>query len=563
MKKGMIASKGFCIGKVFHLEKKAFDLSLKPLPTWAEAEALLEASKERCIHDLARFKEKLFKEESEIFQAHIEMVKDPEIEALVNAKIKAENVHPAVAYKTVTDTFIETFKAMDDEYFKQRATDIEDVQYRMVMYLTNQKPVDLRAVDEATIIVAKDLTPSDTASFNFDYVKGFITEEGGFTSHTAIMARSLNIPALIGVKDITKTVKSGDVLILDALNHEITINPNQETLNQAEKKRLDYLKSLEELHLYRDKKTVTKDDQSMPLFANIGSDKDLSKLSSVNPEGVGLFRTEFLFMDRETMPTEDEQVVIYEKVFEAIEPVIVRTLDIGGDKALPYLTLPKEENPFLGVRAIRLCFQEEALFKTQLRALLKAGLKAKELSIMFPMIARVDELLKAKSLLDAVKRDLDEQGSAYQRNIRIGIMIEIPSAAFNAKELAKHADFFSIGTNDLIQYLYAADRMNDQLDYLYDPLDPTLLRLIHHVIEAAHEENIHVGVCGEMASDERAALLLVGMGIDELSMNPGSILPLRKSIHTYTMKELKELAHAALRFTSSKDVNALFKKKEA
>ncbi|MFU8786482.1 MAG: phosphoenolpyruvate--protein phosphotransferase [Candidatus Izemoplasmataceae bacterium] len=558
MNTGFIASKGFAIGKVFRLEKQSIDFNLERLNSYDEAMRYIKKAKSQCINDLEKLKLKLNEEESAIFDAHIEMINDPQIQELLEAALKDNSIHPAIAYKNVTDTFISLFKDMEDTYFKQRASDIEDIQHRMLLYLTNQTPSDLSNINEDTIIVAKDLTPSDTASLDYTFVKGFITEDGGYTSHTAIMARSLMVPAIIGVKDILKTLKNDDVLILDAINHNILVNPNQDIIIASKNKLKLYLKSLENLKSFTHKKTLTKDNISIPLLANIGSLKDLPQLSEVGAEGIGLFRTEFLFMDSMTMPDEETQLSVYEKVFKSTNTVIVRTLDIGGDKNLPYLNLEKEENPFLGVRAIRLCLQELDLFKTQLRALLRAATVTSEIHIMFPMIARVDELDRAIEVLNKVIDDLRSKKIEFQEQIKIGIMIEIPSAALNARELAKKVDFFSIGTNDLIQYTYAADRMNDKLNYLYDPLDPTLLRLIQFVITEAHKEETLVGVCGEMAGDLTAALILIGMGIDELSMNTSSILQIRKVVKDYTLEELISLTENALKLNKSDDVKKLY-----
>jgi len=544
MQKGQIASKGYAIGKAFLLTKEELTVKEEPIENIEEAIESFQQAVQNSEQDLLKIKDNmkdtLDSEHLEIFDAHLQMIKDPEIKKQTEVMIEADHIHPSFAYKKVTDQFITIFQEMDDPYFKERASDIKDIQYRVLSYLLDKPIKDATALEDDTIIIAHDLVPSDTASLDLNRVKGFITEVGGITSHTAIMARAFQLPAIVGVSNAVNTVKDGDLIIVDAINHDIIINPSDEEVNTAKKALKDLKEKEKALMEYQSKPTIFKDGKKLPLYANIGSEKDIPFTQEQGAEGIGLFRTEFLFMDRTMMPKEEDQIKAYEKVFKAYERVIVRTLDIGGDKSLPYLDQAKEDNPFLGHRAIRLCFEEKEMFKTQLRALMRAAKDSKQLDIMFPMIARKDELLKAKAILEEAKKSLDKENLDYQKTIKVGIMIEIPSAALNARSLAKEVDFFSIGTNDLIQYTYAADRMNDQVSYLYEPFDPTLLRLIHDVVSAAHKEDVEVGVCGEMAGDLHAGIILAGLGIDELSMSAGSILPLRKAFSEINFSDLKQ-----------------------
>jgi len=563
MNKGQIASKGYAIGKAFLLTKEPLEINKDTIKDQQQAikdfhQALNDSAEDlRTLKD--NMKDSLDAEHLEIFDAHLQMVNDPEIKKQTEAMIESDNINPSYAYQTITDQFISIFEGMDDAYFKERASDIKDIQYRVLSHLLNVPIKDAQTLSEDTIIIANDLAPSDTASLDLNIVKGFITEVGGITSHTAIMARAFNIPAIVGVKDVLTEVKDGDMIIIDAINHEIIINPETEKLEAAKAAMKKREEAQAALKAYKDNESKLKDGHKMPLYANIGSAKDLVLTKEHGAEGIGLFRTEFLFMDRKDMPKEEEQLKAYEEVFKAYENVIVRTLDVGGDKSLPYLKQDKEENPFLGHRAIRLCFEEQAMFKTQLRALMRAAKDSEHLYVMFPMIARKDEIIKAKSLLNDAKQSLEDEGLSYQKSIKIGIMIEIPSAALNARSLAKEVDFFSIGTNDLIQYTYAADRMNEKVSYLYEPYDPTLLRLIKHVVEEAHKENTEVGVCGEMAGELEAALLLTGMHLDELSMSASSILPLRKKLSELDIKTLEATVEEALACDDAACVKACLK----
>ena len=563
MKNKQIASKGIAIGKAFIYQDEGFDVPKnKTKDVKKEKEKLKDALK-KSSDDIKKIKEKSeanLKQNADIFDAHLEMINDPELIKQTEAMIENETLAAETAYDKVADQYIEIFKNMDDPYFKERAGDIKDIKNRVLAYLLGKTPkTNIKTAQEDTILIAKDLAPSDTATLDFDYVKGMITEMGGTTSHTAIMSRALNIPAIVGAKGLIEKIKSGDTIALDALNNNIIINPKQTELDKLKAQQKDWQAHLKTLNKYIDKPTKTKDDHQIPLFANIGNAEEAKNLKDVGAEGVGLFRTEFLFMQSAEAPDLKTQIKAYQTVFETIQPVIIRTVDIGGDKDIPYLKLDKEENPFLGVRGIRLALQEKELFKTQLKALLIAAKDQDDLRIMLPMVATINEIKKSKAILNEVKKALKKDKKAFQDNIKLGIMIEVPAAALNAFELAKHVDFFSIGTNDLIQYLFAADRTNENLSHLYEPYDPTLLSTISRIIQAGHQEDIPVGLCGEIASKLDLALILTGLGIDELSMSPTSILEIRKTLASLNITDLRTLAQAILKAKDAKDVKKLIK----
>jgi phosphoenolpyruvate-protein phosphotransferase (PTS system enzyme I) len=556
---GLPVSEGIGMGHALILKKAEIIIPTHPCEDAHACFKAFEEAIEKSREDLKRLKEnaasKLSADELEIFDAHLQMTSDIEIIKGVKARIENAQENPAFAYQAVTQEFQAMFEAMDDPYFKERASDIKDVAYRVLTYLTGGAPKDLGLLNRPTIIVADDLTPSDTASLDLNHVKGFITKVGGYTSHTAIMARSLNIPAVAGVKEAL-TIASDALIYVDAYEGQIYINPSAEEKKELDQKLASEAAFKKTLEKYVDIST-TQDGHLVHTYANIGSPSDLEAVMKVKALGIGLFRTEFLFMDKDKAPTLEEQIKAYQDVLKAVKTVIIRTLDIGGDKNLPYLKMPHEDNPFLGHRAIRLCFDELDLFKTQLKAILIAGTVTNEVRIMFPMIARIDELLKAKAILKDVENDLMVKNIPYQKNMQIGIMIEIPAAALNTEGFAPHVDFFSIGTNDLIQYTYAADRLNEKVSYLYEPLDPTLLRLIDHVVQAAHKHHKEVGVCGEMAADPLAAQILIGLGVDEISMSAGNILKVRHALHQKTLADLKTLSQNALACENADQVKAL------
>lgn len=483
----------------------------------------------------------LGQEKAQIFEAHSMILQDPEWSDAITALIRDSHFKATMAVDLVSKQFIEMFQSMDNEYMRDRALDIKDVSQRVLRKILNIEVFDLSQLKEECILVAHDITPSQMAIIDLKKTVGIITEVGGKTSHTAIMARTMELPAVVGLKEATKNIKSHDILILDGEAGEVYVNPVQDTLNIFTHKK-EKLKSIkEEMLSYREIETKTLDGRKLYLEANIASPLDLESVIKNGADGVGLFRTEFIYMDRESAPSEEEQFEIYKKVLEGLngKPVVIRTLDVGGDKHLPYLKIPKEENPFLGFRAIRYCLKDIQLFKTQLRALLRASIFG-NLRIMFPMISGLEEVIAAKSILEECKNEVKRDGLQFDKGVKIGIMIEIPSAAIMSDLLAEHVDFFSIGTNDLIQYVCAVDRMNENIHSLYDPFHPGVLRLIQQVITAGENKKVEVAMCGEMAANESLTEILLGMGLTHFSMAPGSILKTKKSILNMKYDKAKE-----------------------
>ena len=545
--KGIGVSNGIGIGKVLILQDENFTIPNKKIEdTTSEIErfknAITTSKKEiQCIHK--KTIEKMGPEHGQIFEAHLLILEDPQIAQSVTDKINNDKINAEFALKEVSEQFISMFKAMDNEYMRERAADIEDVTSRIMNHLMGIKSQDISSLDEKMIIIGNDIAPSQTATMDKDNVLGFITEMGGPTSHTAIMARILGIPAIVGVKNICSTLKNDDIIILDGSDGTIIINPSEDELSAYKLKQEEFEKEQEELKTLINEPATTIDGHNVHVVANIGGPNDLDAVISNGAEGVGLFRTEFLYMDSAQLPTEDEQFEAYKKVVEGMngKEVIIRTLDIGGDKELDALKLPKEMNPFLGYRAIRICLNDIDLFKPQVRALLRASYYGK-LKILLPMISDVNQVKAVKSIMEDCKAELDKENIPYNDNIEIGVMIEIPAAAIISDLLAKEVDFFSIGTNDLIQYTIAVDRMNENISDLYDPSHVAVIRLIKMVVENAHKENVKVGMCGEMAGDLNFIPLLVALGLDELSMSPSSILPAKKLIRSLKLDEIKELA---------------------
>ena len=452
--------------------------------------------------------------------------------------------------------FVGMFESMDNEYMRERAADIKDVTNRVLRHILGVKVVDLAGLDEEVVLIAHDLTPSDTATMNKKMVLGFLTDIGGRTSHTAIMARTLEIAAVVGLTDITSKVKDGDFIVFNGDTGEVIVNPDEETKAKYATLKADFEEYRKSLELLKGKKSVTLDGRHVELAGNIGSPNDVDGLIKNDAEGVGLYRTEFLYMDKEdAFPTEEEQFEAYKAVLEGMngKPIVIRTLDIGGDKELPYFDMEPEMNPFLGYRAIRLCLDRTDIFKTQLRALYRASVHGK-LRIMFPMISSLEELLAAKEVIKEVLAELDAEGIAYAKDVEVGMMIEIPSSAIITDILAKHVDFFSIGTNDLIQYTCAVDRMNQKISHLYNQFNPAVLRLIKMTIDNAHKEGKWVGMCGESAGDQRMIPILLGFGLDEFSMSPISILPARKFITSVKHEDMKKFADEVLTMGTAKEI---------
>ena len=569
LKEGIIASPGIAIAKAFVYDKVEVEVTEKKVDDPAAEVARLQAALEKSKEQILKIKEKaardLGEEEAEIFEAHAMVLDDPEFVDSITAEINTNGVNAEFAVKTVTDRFFEMFDMMDDPYFSARAADIRDVGTRVLNNVMGVENVDISCLDEDTIIVADDLAPSDTAQMDKARVKGFATNIGSRTSHTAIMARSLEIPAVLGLGDITAAVKNGDMVVVDGLKGQAVINPTDDELAAYKKQQEDYQAYIRELAELRELEAVTTDGHKVELVGNIGSPNDTDGVHKNGGRGVGLYRTEFLYMNSDTMPDEEKQYEAYKAVVESFngDPVIIRTLDIGGDKKLPYLPLEEEMNPFLGFRAIRLCFREVDMFKTQLRAILRASAFGNAL-IMFPMISGVSEVRQAKGILAECMKELDEKGQAYDKNIRVGVMIEIPSAAVTSDIIAKEVDFFSIGTNDLCQYTLAVDRMNQEVSYLYNPLHPAILRLVKTVIDASHaREGLFTGMCGEMAGDPLATLILLGLGMDEFSMSASSIPQVKKIIRSVSYEDAKAIAEKALNLETGEEVKEMVQAKIA
>ncbi|WP_153126211.1 phosphoenolpyruvate--protein phosphotransferase [Peribacillus tepidiphilus] len=556
---GIAASNGIAIAKAYRLIEPDLSVSKKEIQDVGAEVARFQSAVETSKTELQAIRDRAEKElgadKAAIFDAHLLVLSDPELLNPIEDKIKNENVNAEFALKETADMFVTMFEQMDNEYMKERAADIRDVTKRVLAHLLGVQIPNPSMVAEEVIIVAEDLTPSDTAQLNRTYVKAFTTDIGGRTSHSAIMARSMEIPAVVGTKQATSTIQNGDIIIVDGLNGEVHINPTPELLKEYEEKIAEYEKQKAEWAKLVNEKTISKDGHHVELAANIGTPKDIDGVISNGGEGVGLYRTEFLYMGRDQLPTEEEQFEAYKAVLEGMngKPVVVRTLDIGGDKELPYLNLPKEMNPFLGFRAIRLCLEEQDMFRTQLRALLRASTFG-NLKIMFPMIATLDEFRQAKAMLEEEKEKLVSEGIAVSDNIEVGIMVEIPATAVLADQFAKEVDFFSIGTNDLIQYTMAADRMNERISYLYQPYNPAILRLVKMVIDAAHKEGKWAGMCGEMAGDETAIPILLGLGLDEFSMSATSILKARSLIRNLSKADMEKLAEEVLQMRTNEEV---------
>ncbi|HCU9617318.1 TPA: phosphoenolpyruvate--protein phosphotransferase [Staphylococcus aureus] len=558
--KGIAASDGIAIAKAYLLVEPDLTFDKNEKVTDVEGEVAkfnnaIEASKVELTKIRNNAEVQLGADKAAIFDAHLLVLDDPELIQPIQDKIKNENANAASALTDVTTQFVTIFESMDNEYMKERAADIRDVSKRVLSHILGVELPNPSMIDESVVIVGNDLTPSDTAQLNKEFVQGFATNIGGRTSHSAIMSRSLEIPAIVGTKSITQEAKQGDMIIVDGLNGDVIVNPTEDELIAYQDKRERYFADKKELQKLRDADTVTVDGVHAELAANIGTPNDLPGVIENGAQGIGLYRTEFLYMGRDQMPTEEEQFEAYKEVLEAMDGkrVVVRTLDIGGDKELSYLNLPEEMNPFLGYRAIRLCLAQQDIFRPQLRALLRASVYGK-LNIMFPMVATINEFREAKAILLEEKENLKNEGHDISDDIELGIMVEIPATAALADVFAKEVDFFSIGTNDLIQYTLAADRMSERVSYLYQPYNPSILRLVKQVIEASHKEGKWTGMCGEMAGDETAIPLLLGLGLDEFSMSATSILKARRQINGLSKNEMTELANRAVDCATQEEV---------
>ena len=560
MFKGTNASAGIGIGKAAII--KETELVIRPekvIDGAAEVErfkgALAEttAQTEALAADLAT---RVGEKEAEIMQGHLMLLNDPMLTNEIENAITGDNVCSEFAIETVCTMYADMFASMDDELMQQRATDMRDIKVRLQQVLQGVKPVDIAALPAGSVIVAKDLTPSMTAGINPANVAGIVTEMGGRTSHSAILARALEIPAVVAVPGILDQVEDGTEMVVDGSEGVVLVAPSEEEKAEYTAKRDQFLKEKKELEQYIGKPTVTKDGVEIELVANIGNPDDVEKVLQYDGEGVGLFRTEFLFMDRTAMPTEEEQFEAYKKVAIAMngKPVIIRTLDIGGDKEIPYMGLQKDENPFLGYRAIRFCLdRKDDVYRPQLRALLRASAFG-QIKIMIPMVTCIEEIREAKALIEEVKKELDEKGIAYNKDIKVGIMVETAAASLMADVFAKEVDFFSIGTNDLTQYTMSVDRGNEKVSYLYSTFNPAVLRSIRNIIKCGREAGIMVGMCGEAASDPMMIPLLLAFGLNEFSMSSSAILKARKMITGYSQAELQAVADKAMSFVSAKDI---------
>ncbi|KQN63371.1 phosphoenolpyruvate-protein phosphotransferase PtsI [Rahnella rivi] len=564
---GILVSPGIAFGKALLLKEDEIVINRKKispdhvdqeverfLTGRAKASAQLEVIKTKAGETFGEEKEA-------IFEGHIMLLEDEELEQEIIALIKDEHASADAAAYSVIEGQAKALEELDDEYLKERAADVRDIGKRLLRNILDMAIVDLSSIQDEVILVATDLTPSETAQLNLNKVLGFITDLGGRTSHTSIMARSLELPAIVGTSDVTKQVKNDDYLILDAVNNKIYVNPTADIIDQLKAVQNQYISEKDELTKLKDLPAITLDGHQVEVCANIGTVRDVAGAERNGAEGVGLYRTEFLFMDRDSLPTEEEQFQAYKAVAEAMgsQAVIVRTMDIGGDKDLPYMNLPKEENPFLGWRAIRICLDRKEILHDQLKGILRASAFGK-LRIMFPMIISVEEVRELKAELEMLKVQLREKGQAFDETIEVGVMVETPAAAVIAHHLAKEVDFFSIGTNDLTQYTLAVDRGNELISHLYNPMSPSVLGLIKQVIDASHAAGKWTGMCGELAGDERATLLLLGMGLDEFSMSAISIPRIKKIIRNTNFEDVKALADEALAQPTAQELMNLVNK---
>ncbi|HDR1546697.1 TPA: phosphoenolpyruvate-protein phosphotransferase PtsI [Pasteurella multocida] len=561
---GIPASPGIVFGKALVLKEEKIVLDMQKISeSQIDSEiARFYQGRNAAVEQLSAIRDRAAKtlgeEKAAIFEGHLMILEDEELEEEIIDYLRTNKVNAGVAASKIIDQQVTMLSEIDDEYLRERAGDIRDIGNRLIKNILGMHIVDLGDINEEAILVAYDLTPSETAQLNLDKVLGFITDIGGRTSHTSIMARSLELPAIVGTNHVTSQVNTGDYLILDAVNNIVYVNPSQDEITRLKGLQQKLLEEKAELAKLKDLPALTLDGHRVDVVANIGTIRDVDGADRNGAEGVGLYRTEFLFMDREQLPTEEEQFVAYKDVVEAMNGrlVILRTMDIGGDKELPYLNLPKEMNPFLGWRAIRIALDRREILHAQLRAVLRASAFGK-LAVMFPMIISVEEIRELKSVIETLKQELRNEGKAFDESIQIGVMVETPSAAVNAKFLAKEVDFFSIGTNDLTQYTLAVDRGNELISHLYNPMSPSVLSLIKQVIDASHAEGKWTGMCGELAGDEKAAVLLLGMGLDEFSMSAISVPRIKKLIRNVNYEDTKALAMKALQQPTAVEIEQL------
>lgn len=534
---GIGASKGVVIGKVLVIKQNKVIIDQQTTKSLEEEIARLTSATDEATRQLKELedyaKEHVGEDESAIFEVHQMMIMDGELTDRAKEIMEDGHVTAEYAMQLTSDEFSSLFKSMEDPYMRERGVDIEDISKRIINILIGKKEQSLSELEEPVIIVTKDLLPSDTVQMDKKNVLGIITQIGSKMSHSSIIARTMQIPAVVGLENIFEHINDGDEIILDGKDGNIFINPDENIKNEWIHEQKRYKERLESLSKLIGTKSITKDGVEIKVNANIGSPLDVEGVIENDAEGIGLFRSEFLYMHSDTMPSEESQFHAYRAVLEQMgnKQVIIRTLDVGGDKEIPYLQIPKEENPFLGYRGIRICLDQVDIFKTQLKALLRASVYGK-LGIMFPMICTIEELRQAKLILEETKVELTKEGKLFSKAIEVGVMIETPAAVMVTDILAKEVDFFSIGTNDLTQYTMAVDRMNPKVEYLYDTHNPSVLKLIEMTIKNGHKENIWVGICGEAAADPTLTQTFVDMGVDELSVNAGAVLEIREMIQS-------------------------------
>ncbi|MBS6517699.1 MAG: phosphoenolpyruvate--protein phosphotransferase [Clostridium sp.] len=565
MVSGTGASAGIGIGKVVILKEETLAIKRETVADTEAEKARFKKAVEKSIEDTQALADdmaqRIGEKEAEILNGHLMLLQDPMMTMEIEGKIGGEKLCSEAAVEDVCTMYADMFASMDDELMQQRAADMRDIKTRMQKVLLGVRSVDVSSLPAGSVLVSEDLTPSVTAGINPANVTGIVTELGGRTSHSAILSRALEIPAVVAASGILSQVKDGDEIILDGETGEIFIQPDESLKAEYETKKDIYLKEKEELKKYIGKETVTKDGVRIETAANIGRPEDVDRVLSYDAEGIGLFRTEFLFMDRTAMPTEEEQFEAYRKVAVAMDgkPVIIRTLDIGGDKEIPYMGLKKDENPFLGYRAIRFCLdRKDDIYRPQLRALLRASAFG-AIKIMIPMVTCLEEYREAKALIQEIMKELDEKGIAYNKDIQTGIMVETAAASLMADVFAREVDFFSIGTNDLTQYTMSVDRGNDKVSYLYSTFNPAVLRSIRHIIECGRKEGIMVGMCGEAASDPLMIPLLVAFGLNEFSMSASAVLKARKMITECDSRELQEMADKAMSLTTAGEIESFMR----
>lgn len=558
---GIGASEGVSVGKVLlFIEEEMIIPEVKTADSTVESELTkldegLKKSKTQLIAIREKVKEKMGEDKAAIFDGHIMLLEDEDLIMEVQDKIKGEGLPAAKALSDGIEEYCAMISALEDPYLRERAADLQDIGKRWLKNILGIKIKDLSNLEPNTVVVTYDLTPSDTAQLDLENCVGFITEIGGKTAHSAIMARSLELPAVVGVKGVLSEAKEGEAVVMDGEAGVLFLNPAEDIVKEYVEKKEKIKTEKEELKKLITEEAITPDGRKVDIWGNIGSPKDVDAVIEAGAAGVGLYRTEFLFMDSDHFPTEQEQYEAYRVVAEKLrgKPLTIRTMDIGGDKELPYLNLPKEMNPFLGYRAIRISLENKEMFKTQLRAILRAS-QYGQIKIMYPMISSINEIRKANAILEECKKELDAEGKIYDANIKVGIMIETPSTAIIAYKFAKEVDFFSIGTNDLTQYFLAVDRGNEMVSALYDSFNPAVLEAIQKVIDAAHDAGINVSMCGEFAGDRKATKLLLGMGLDSFSMSASSMLPVKKIVRSTNYVDAQKYRDIILQQNTSEEV---------